>query len=49
VPDDVFSRIMEAKETLGSIITTIGRKFYQSRLNNPDTFRIETVKQGYDV
>jgi hypothetical protein len=23
--------------------------FYQSRLNNPNIFRIETVKQGYDI
>jgi hypothetical protein len=39
----------ESKEALGSIITTIGREFYQSRLNNPNIFRIEIVKQGCDI
>jgi hypothetical protein len=39
----------KAKEALRSIITTIGREFYQSRLNNPNIFRIETVKQGCDI
>jgi hypothetical protein len=39
----------KAKEALGSIGTTIGREFYQSRLNNPNIFRIETVKQGSDI
>jgi hypothetical protein len=39
----------KAKEALGSIFATIGREFYQSRLNNSNVFRIETVKQGCDI
>jgi hypothetical protein len=39
----------KVKEALGSIITAIGREFYQSRLNNPNIFRIETVKQGCNI
>jgi hypothetical protein len=39
----------KATEALGSIITPIGREFYQSRLNNPNIFRIEIVKQGCDI
>jgi hypothetical protein len=41
-----------AKKTQGdfeSIITTIGREFYQSRLNNPNIWHIESVKQGCDI
>jgi hypothetical protein len=39
----------KVKEALGSISTTIGRELYQSRLNNLNIFRIETVKQGCDI
>jgi hypothetical protein len=39
----------KVKEALGSIITTIGRGFYQLKLNNPNIFRIEIVKQGCDI
>jgi hypothetical protein len=39
----------KAKEALGSIFTIIRREFYQSRLNNPNIFRIEIVKQGCDI
>jgi hypothetical protein len=38
-----------AKGDFESIITTIGREVYQSRLNNLNIFRIETVKQGCDI
>jgi hypothetical protein len=50
-PDDALSWIMEEK-TQGdfeSIITTIGRKFYQPRWNNPNIWHIRIVKQGCDV
>jgi hypothetical protein len=36
------------KEALGSIITTIGSDFF-SRLNNPNIWYIETVKQGCEI
>jgi hypothetical protein len=40
------------KKTQGvfeSTITTIGREFYQSRLNNPNIWHIKSVKQGCDI
>jgi hypothetical protein len=44
------TRVRKAKEDSGSIITTIGREFfYQSRLNKPNIWYIETVKQGCDI
>jgi hypothetical protein len=45
----MYNGAKKAQEDLDSIITTIGREFYLSRLNNPNIFRAETVKQGCDI
>jgi hypothetical protein len=51
-PNDVFSRIMEqrkGKRILKTSLLPSGGSLYQSRLNNLNIFRIETVKQGCDI
>jgi hypothetical protein len=51
-PDDIFSWIMKQrrrKKILKSSLLPPGGSLYQSRLNNPKIFRIETVKQGCDI
>jgi hypothetical protein len=40
---------MKAREASGIIIAPIGSEFYNSRLNNPNIWYIETVKQGCDM
>jgi hypothetical protein len=51
-PDDVFSLIMKQrrrKKISKASLLPSGGSLYQSRLNNLNIFRIETVKQGCDI
>jgi hypothetical protein len=51
-PDDILSWIKEQRRqekiSKASLLPS-GGSLYQSRLNNPNIFRIETVKQGCDI